>query len=414
MKILLQNSLFYPQVIGGAEVFTQLLAERLAQRGWAVDALATTGRRSGPAELATRPLASTGGLVYEAPASGLYDLLPTEGVTSRPGLLTRGLHHFAAVHSPRWLQLAGLALDKSAPDLLHTNTIVGMTPVVWRAARERGIPIVHTLHDYHLLCPRTTLLRSDRTDCLDPPLPCRLLARLKLTRTAGVQVVTAPSRFVLDRHVQAGAFCGARTEVVPNACAELPDEIPDRSRQATLRGLFLGQLDSHKGVAELMTALNGLFALSAYADVGFDFAGQGPLAAAVEAFCARHPDRARYHGFVTGEAKRTLLREAAWLVQPAVWAEVFGLTLLEACSWGLPVIATRRGGIPEVIRDQREGLLVEPKAEDLLLAMQYYHDDPELRLEHGRTARRRAADFTLERQVDRLEAIYRSVLEAQE
>ncbi|RKZ19919.1 hypothetical protein DRQ50_01130, partial [bacterium] len=180
MKILVQNSIFFPNVIGGAEISSHLLALQLAQRGWQVDALATSGRRDGPAGLSTRPLGDTGGQVFEATSAGFYDLYRDGGPAPAPGILIRGLHHFAAVHSPRWLKLAREALDRTRPDLLHTNTIVGMTPVVWQAARERNIPVVHTLRDYHLLCPRTTLLRSNGAECENKPLPCAVLARLKL------------------------------------------------------------------------------------------------------------------------------------------------------------------------------------------------------------------------------------------
>lgn len=412
MKILVQNSIFHPNVIGGAEISSFLLTQQLARRGWQVDALATSGRRDGPAGLETRPLGESGGLVYEAASGGFYDLYRDGGPAPAPGILVRGLHHFAAVHSPRWLRLVRQALDRIAPDLLHTNTIVGMTPVVWRAARERGIPVVHTLRDYHLLCPRTTLLRSSGDECTNMPLPCAVLKRLKLARTGDLQVVTAPSRFVLQRHLDAGAFPGARPEVVPNACEELPADVPARTAADAPRGLYLGQLDDHKGVGLLMDALEQLFADPACAALEYDFAGAGPRADDVAAFCARHAPRARFHGVVRGVAKTDLLRAAAWVTVPSVWNDNFPRTMLDAFSWHLPVIGCRRGGIPEVVRDGRDGLIIEPLADALAGAVRRYVHEPELRLAHGRSAGVRAADYTLDKQVDGFEAIYRTLLGA--
>lgn len=411
MKILLQNSVFFPRVIGGAEISTHLLELELRKRGIDVDVVATTGKHGRKRTLASRPSTDGLGTIYEAPAHGLCDLYVDGGRPPQAGLLLRALHHLTSWNSPRWGRLFGKVLAEVRPDVVHTNTIVGMTPSIWAIAHAKGIPVVHTLRDYHLLCPRTTLLRSDSSECRHPPLPCRFLSGLKLNRADHVAVVTAPSRFVLERHRASGGFPSSRGEIVPNACGEIPPEVPDRSRRTRLSGLYLGQMDTHKGIPQLLAALDELFGMTPYANCGFNFAGEGPLADEVQAFCARHPGRARYHGFVEGEAKQTLLREAAWLVQPAVWNEIFGRTLLDACSWGLPVIAARRGGIPEVIRDGQEGLLVEPRPTDLLLAMQRYHDEPDLRLEHGRAARKRALDFTLERQIDRFEAIYHSLLE---
>ena len=410
MKILVQNSIFHPRVIGGAEISSHLLAVQLSGRGWDVDALATTGSRRGPEELEARPLEGTDGQVLEAPSSGLYDLYRDGGPAPSPGLLIRGLHHFAAVHSPRWLRLARRALDRSRPDLLHTNTIVGMTPAVWQAARERGIPVVHTLRDCHLLCPRTTLLRSSGRECLDAPLPCKILARLKLARTGDLQAVTAPSRYVLQRHLDAGAFPGARAEVVPNACEEIPAEVPARTADDKPRGLFLGRLDAYKGVVLLLEALKELFADPDLAALSFDFAGAGPLADDVAAFCAAHPGRATFHGVARDRAKRELLRRAAWVTVPSVCIDNFPRTMLDAFSWGLPVIGSRRGGIPEAVRGDRDGVIVEPEAAALAAAMRRYVLEPDLRLAHGAAAGRRAAEYTLDRQVDRFEAIYRDLL----
>ena len=143
--------------------------------------------------------------------------------------------------------------------MLHTNTIVGLTPAVWRAARRLGVPVVHTLHDYHLLCARTTLLRSDGRLCDRAPWPCRELWRWKRRATTDVDVVTAPSRYVLDRHLAQGAFPAARTAVVPNAPEPLA-AAPTPSPRVHGGGLFLGQLQVHKGVRELLGALAHVFA----------------------------------------------------------------------------------------------------------------------------------------------------------
>ncbi len=117
---------------------------------------------------------------------------------------------------------------------------------------------------------------------------------------------------------------------------------------------------------------------------------------------------------MAGEAKSRLLSNASWLVLPSVWQDNFPLVMLDAFSWGLPVIGSRRGGIPEVVRHDREGLIVEPGPEELADAMRRYLLEPGLRPRHGAAARKRAAEFTRDRQVDRFEAIYDSLLEGRE
>lgn len=409
MNILLQNSIFYPNVIGGAELSSHLLGTALRRRGHSVDAVASTGRHGGGSELTTRPTDDGLGTVYEAPAHGLCDILPAADRAGEPHLLRRGVHHFASVWSPRWLEIFGRVLATVRPDIVHTNTIVGLTPAIWAAARRHGVPVVHTIRDYHLLCARTTLLRSTGRDCVDPPLPCRVLARLKLARTGDVALVTAPSRFVLDRHQTAGGFLDVPAAVVPNALEAWPEVIPDREAGGPVRGLFLGQIDTHKGIPELLAALTRLFAEES-ADLGFDFAGAGPLVDDVRAFCAAHPARARYHGVVGGDDKWALLRGASFLVVPSVWAEPFARAIIDGFSWGLPAIGADRGGIPEVITDGVDGQLVEPEAAELHGAIGRYARDHALRLRHGAAARARAVEFTLDRQAERFESLYEDII----
>lgn len=412
MKVLIQNSVFYPNVIGGAEISSHLLGQELRRRGVAADAVASTGRHGGGTELTERPTADGLGVVYEAPAHGLCDLLPDEGPAGRPSLVRRSLNHLTSVHSGRWERLFDEVLARSRPDVVHTNTIVGLTPTIWSAAQRRGIPVVHTLRDYHLLCPRTTLLRSSGTDCVDKPLPCRVLASLKLRQTHGVQLVTAPSRHVLQKHLEAGGFAGAHSEVVPNALEDWPAEVPPRRRDGPVRGLFMGQVNQHKGISLLLEALARLFADPACAHLTFDVAGQGPLAAQVDAFCAAHPGRIHYHGMVRGEERDTLLREADFMVVPSIWAEPFSRSIIDGFSWALPVIGSAVGGIPEVIAHERDGLLVPPTASALGDAMATLTVDGDLRLRLGQAARTRAAGFTLARQVDRFLELYTGLLAA--
>lgn len=410
MKILIQNSIFYPQVIGGAEISSHLLGQELRRRGLACDAVASTGRHGSQSQVETRPTEDGLGTVFEAPAHGLCDLLPLEESKSDPGFLTRSLNHFSMIYSRRWHRIFTAVLEKSAPDLVHTNTLVGMTPAIWSAAQAKGIAVVHTLRDYHLLCPRTTLLRSDQSDCQNPPLPCRVLAGFKLRQTGPVQLVTAPTHFVLKKHLDAGGFAQAATAVVPNALEEWPEEIPPPSTGGPVRGLFMGQIQNHKGISLLLEALEQLFQDPGCQHLHFDFAGVGPLTSEVKSFCAAHPLRARYHGMVRGEPRREILRQASFMVVPSIWFEPFSRSIIDGFSWGLPAIGSNQGGIPEVIRDQQDGLVVEPRLGPLTQAIKLMVTDEKRRHEMSLAARSGAQRFTLKQQVDTFENLYRQLL----
>ncbi len=98
-------------------------------------------------------------------------------------------------------------------------------------------------------------------------------------------------------------------------------------------------------------------------------------------------------------------------VLPSMFQETFGLVLLEAFSAGLPVIAFRSGGIPELVEDRRNGILVtQGDEEGLFQGMRDLMLDRDLRDRLGSAAQSVPARFTWENTVDRLDAIYHAVL----
>jgi glycosyltransferase involved in cell wall biosynthesis len=98
-------------------------------------------------------------------------------------------------------------------------------------------------------------------------------------------------------------------------------------------------------------------------------------------------------------------------VLPSMFQETFGLVLLEAFSAGLPVIAFRSGGIPELVEDRRNGIVVaQGDGESLCQSMRELMLDRDLRDRLGSAAESVPARFPWENTVDRLEAIYQDVL----
>lgn len=98
-------------------------------------------------------------------------------------------------------------------------------------------------------------------------------------------------------------------------------------------------------------------------------------------------------------------------VYPSLF-EGLGSTLLDAMAFGLPIVASNVGGIPEVVEDGVNGLLIPPgRPDELASALVRLVDDATLRASMARENRARAAQFTAARMADAYEAIYRSILE---
>lgn len=164
--------------------------------------------------------------------------------------------------------------------------------------------------------------------------------------------------------------------------------MPARSAtKATFEILFLGRVQGHNGTTLLVRAFRRLTDPT----LRLHIAGTGPALAECRTLSAGDP-RITLHGFVTGEARRRLLDTADCLVLPSVWADNYPVSIQEAFQSGPVVIASRIGGIPEVVRDGLNGLLVEPGNEARLAdAIERLRQSPDLvtrlRAEAGKTVR---------------------------
>ena len=242
----------------------------------------------------------------------------------------------------------------SRPDILHSHVIDGMSASMWRQANRRGMPIVHTAHDYHLICPRALLITNSWKICTNITLACQGYRAWHIRTTAAVDLFTSPSRFLLQRHQSAG-LRSRELAVIPNGTP-----IPVRQRKTyspnRTRFLMLMRLTVEKGVT---TMLDAMALLPADFPAELVIAGVGPLESVVRDAVARDP-RITYLGYVKDQAKEDILAWADHMILPSIWLENAPTVILEAAAHGLGMIASRIGGIPEFVEEGRTGHLFTP------------------------------------------------------
>ena len=179
-----------------------------------------------------------------------------------------------------------------------------------------------------------------------------------LRTAAGIDLFVSPSRFLLDRHREAG-LAPVRDAVIRNGIPLPPDAARIReNRQGTRQSRFLlmCRLTREKGV---LVALRAASRLPRELDFELVVAGRGALEPDV-CEAARQDPRIRFAGYVSGEEKVALLAAADHLLVPSLWYENAPLAVIEAAAYGLGVLGSRIGGIPELVREGRTGLLFEP------------------------------------------------------
>lgn len=200
-----------------------------------------------------------------------------------------------------------------------------------------------------------------------------------------------------------------RVAVVANPVALPAGEILPRDC-AALNFLFLGRLERDKGVFELVDAFAAL--VKDFPEARLILAGEGERDAVLEKIAALGiGPQVELPGWVTGETKANLLAAASVFVLPS-YIEGLPVSMLEAMAYGVPVIVSRVGSVPEVLLDGENGLMVEAGSVDSLReALFSISASPVLRKKLGDAGRALVErDFAANIVGSRVEQIYRDVL----
>jgi glycosyltransferase involved in cell wall biosynthesis len=344
MKVLLVNNLYPPNVRGGAERSVQLLAESLVRAGVEV-VVATTAERAWP------PIDLNGVRVLTLALANFH--WPFDG--ARPPRVQRALWHLLDIHNP-WMGRAFRKLLRSErPDVVHTNNLQGISVAAWQAARTAGVPVVHTLRDYYLACARAMRFR-DGSNCNRTCADCLPFCAARRAASQGVAGVVGTSRFILDQHLRLGFFRGATLRrAIFNA--SVAGAARRKRDSAVLTFGYLGRLEAMKGIDVLLQA----FAQRTDSRWRLLIAGSGPDA--VVGGLRRQADdfaRTEQVRFVGWTDAAHFLSQIDVLVAPSLWHEPLSRAVIEAQSNGVPVVASRRGGLGELVADGASGILFEP------------------------------------------------------
>ncbi len=396
MKILFLNAFYAPHIGGGAEVILRRLVEGLQRRGCKVVVLAT-----GP-EAGLHLQIQDGVPVYRAGLENGY----WHYTQQRPPRLARLVWHYRDRYNAGMRRYVREVIAREKPDIVVGNNLTGWSISTWDEVSAAGLPIVQVLHDLYLLCPKDTMYNHGKS-CQRQ---CGLCSALRLGHAAAsaqVSAVIGVSRFVLERLVDQGYFARARQHVVHNCTPANPaqDDTPKKRSNFPLRFGYIGTLSENKGVGWLIEQFQRLGI-----DARLDIAGRGKLDYEAELKAMADPAKVSFLGYCDTDR---FMRSIDVLVVPSRWAEPFGLVAVEGCANHLPVIAANMGGLPEIIRDEFNGLLCSPDDPDSLgTAMLWLYIDGALRQKLASQARASVLPMLdMERMLDQYQAILRETLQ---
>lgn len=280
-----------------------------------------------------------------------------------------------------------------------------MSPLAFKAAKDLKIPLVFTAHDYSSICIRANLLNGKGEICENPRIPCKIYNKIqKFLIQDKPDIVTAPSGFVIKQLEKAGLFNGARKIVLPNP-VETGTQPVEKSYD-TLDILFVGSLSRHKGPDILIRAFKEL----ENDNLKLHILGKGPDEDELRKL-AEDDNRIIFHGFLSGDELMDMYQRANMTVLPSIWYDNSPMVIYESLMNSTPVIASRIGGIPELVRDGYNGFLFEPgSVVELSRILKKISEDPSILKGLERNAYESSQKYSIEDHVKRLEEIYRGLL----
>jgi glycosyltransferase involved in cell wall biosynthesis len=334
--------------------------------------------------------------------------------------ITTSLGSFYSPHSHRLMQQA---IQQHRPDIVHVhNFFPTFSPSVFYACAEASVPVVHTLHNYRMICASAMLFRDGHVceECVSSrsPLPgirhacyrsshigsavvglgSALHAHLG-TWSDKVSAYIALTSFAADK---LGSYRLPREKIFVKPNFTIDRGLGDGSGNYAL---FVGRLSPEKGIRTLIEAdaAGGL-----YMDVVI--LGDGPMHDELRQAASRPGSRLIYKGFVEQSGIFDYMRSARVLLWPSLSYEGGSMVLIEALSFGLPVIGADLSHGASLIHHQETGLLFPASDHHALSAtLAAYAQDPAAERHMRQRAREHyLTTYTPEMNYQRLIEIYQT------
>ena len=316
----------------------------------------------------------------------------------------------------------GKLIDDFKPDVLHVHNYKFLiTPSIFKAAKERGVKTILTLHNYRLMVPCGNFMTKEGTVCekcllgnsmniilkrcsqgslFKSYLQYRLhtKTKLKLNQVVGrVDSYIVMSDFAKQKLIISG---------VPEVLIKVKPNFVKDSRLKVVkkyeRAVFIGRLSFEKGVLDL---------INKWQEVDFPLAiiGSGPLESELKNVASNNTN-IKFYGSMKNEDVLEFLGSSSFLIFPSTLYETFGLTIVEAFSLGIPVLASNLGPRSEIISDGVNGLLYDINDEnDFQKKVKLLVEDISLRLKLGKEAKKSyKSKYTPEENLKFLSNLYKN------
>jgi glycosyltransferase involved in cell wall biosynthesis len=314
-------------------------------------------------------------------------------------------------------------LSEFSPDVVHFHNIIGLSLGMIHRAKRMGAITALTVHDHWGFCHKNTILKMADETCFNfsrcsecmpyikngdsQNIPNRFRRDYFSLMMDEVDLFISPSRYLAEQYLKAGVgvkkFKVIWYGIDVDRFARV-NKIPNRDK---IRFTFIGYFGKHKGV---QTLLNALSLLAYKHHVTVNLVGEGDQLPEYKKIISEHglDPLVKFWGKVDHKRTEDVYQETDVLVLPSIWPENQPVTITEAMAAGIPVIASRMGGIPELIDAGVNGFLFRAGDEsDLARKMSYFISNVDKLIPFGEKAQSKILGNTYRKRASEILEEYR-------
>lgn len=336
--LLFINTYYYPNGRGGAEKSTQILAETFANENYEVSVITSSNRNY------TQII--NGVTVYYVKMGNIYWLGEAHKKNNFQKLIWHIIDSFGLNNVQGFEKKVALI----KPDVVFTSNLVQFSSKIWKNLSQSNIPIVHIIRDHYQITMSTTL--TDKPNIISKYFFGKFLGLRKKKLSHYVDVVIGISDYILHKHITLGYFKNAVIKKVIHNPVVINPKFPHPNRNSKPIFGYVGALNSKKGVDLLLEN----FSQNTSIELLLFGKGKQDYVNKLKNVSQQFPN-IKYMGYETPE---NIFQKIDILIVPSIINEAFGRVIVEAYSFGIPVIGSNKGGIPELIDVGETGFIFNP------------------------------------------------------
>ncbi|RLG46813.1 MAG: hypothetical protein DRN92_04515 [Thermoproteota archaeon] len=345
-KILFLNTLYDPYIGGGAEITLRYLTLLAQSEGYDTFVISLWEGDY------IREEDINGISVYRLPIANLY--FPYR--KDKTNKLERVIWHLFDVYNPVMKNYLMKILQEIRPNLVSIHNICGWSSSCYDVMNKMNVPFIQVLHDQYLLCPKR-MFKNDSL-CLKQCALCRIIRYPYKLKSNKAIAVVGVSKFILKKTLSCGYFKGTPIKTyIYNYRPPFKEIVEHKKEKGKIYFGFIGTLAPHKGVEILLK----IFKKIKKENWVLLIAGEGKKDYEDYLKTKYKDENVIFLGKIKPEK---FFPRVNAIIVPSIWEEPLGMVIPEAFYFGIPVLGSKLGGIPEMIREGINGLLFDPYDEE--------------------------------------------------